>query len=50
MVELEPAEANGWGEAALIACGDEVAEAKATQVMDYARQNEHPLQLQIEKD
>jgi ATP-dependent Clp protease adaptor protein ClpS len=28
----------------------EVAEAKATQVMDYARQNEHPLQLQIEKD
>ena len=28
----------------------EVAEAKASQVMDYARQNEHPLQLQIEKD
>ena len=28
----------------------EVAAAKATQVMDYARQNEHPLQLQIEKD
>ena len=28
----------------------EVAEAKATQVMDYARQNEHPLQLQIEND
>ena len=28
----------------------EVAEAKATQVMDYARQNEHPLQLQIEKE
>ena len=28
----------------------EVAEAKATQVMEYARQNEHPLQLQIEKD
>ena len=25
----------------------EVAEAKATQVMDYARQNEHPLQLQL---
>ena len=28
----------------------EVAEAMATQVMDYARQNEHPLQLQIEKE
>ena len=28
----------------------EVAEAKVTQVMDYARQNEHPLQLQIEKE
>ena len=28
----------------------EVAEAKASQVMDYARQNEHPLQLQIEKE
>ena len=28
----------------------EVAEAKATKVMDYARQNEHPLQLQIEKE
>ena len=28
----------------------EVAEAKATQVMEYARQNEHPLQLKIEKD
>ena len=28
----------------------EDAEAKATQVMDYARQNEHPLQLQIEKE
>ncbi|MCH2554930.1 MAG: ATP-dependent Clp protease adapter ClpS [SAR116 cluster bacterium] len=28
----------------------ELAEAKATQVMDYARQNEHPLQLQIEKE
>ena len=28
----------------------EVAEAKANQVMDYARQNEHPLQLQIEKE
>ena len=28
----------------------EVAEAKAPQVMDYARQNEHPLQLQIEKE
>ena len=28
----------------------EVAEAKTTQVMDYARQNEHPLQLQIEKE
>ena len=28
----------------------EVAEAKATKVMEYARQNEHPLQLQLEKD
>ena len=28
----------------------EVAEAKATQVLEYARQNEHPLQLQIEKE
>ena len=28
----------------------EVAEAKDTQVMDHARQNEHPLQLQIEKE
>lgn len=28
----------------------EIAEAKATKVMDYARQNEHPLQLQIEKE
>ena len=28
----------------------EVAEAKASLVMDYARQNEHPLQLQIEKE
>ena len=28
----------------------EVAEAKATQVMDYARQNAHPLQLQIEQE
>ena len=28
----------------------EVAEAKATKVMDYARQNEHPLQLQLEKE
>ena len=27
----------------------EVAEAKATKVMEYARQNEHPLQLQLEK-
>ena len=26
----------------------EVAEAKATKVMEYARQNEHPLQLQLE--
>ena len=28
----------------------EIAEAKATKVMDYARQNEHPLRLQIEKE
>ncbi|HBP74196.1 MAG TPA: ATP-dependent Clp protease adapter ClpS [Alphaproteobacteria bacterium] len=28
----------------------EVAEAKATKVMEYARQNEHPLQLQLEKE
>ena len=28
----------------------EVAETKAAQVMDFARQNEHPLQLQIEKE
>ena len=31
-------------------CCYEIAEAKATKVMDYARQNEHPLQLQIEKE
>ena len=28
----------------------EVAEAKATKVMEYARQNEHPLQLQLGKE
>lgn len=28
----------------------EVAETKATQVMDFARQNEHPLQCTIEKE
>lgn len=28
----------------------EVAETKATQVMDLARQNQHPLQCTIEKD
>ena len=28
----------------------EVAESKATKVMEYARQNEHPLQLQLEKE
>ena len=28
----------------------EVAEAKASQVMNFARQNEHPLQLQLEKE
>lgn len=28
----------------------EIAEAKATKVMEYARQNEHPLQLQLEKE
>jgi len=28
----------------------EVAEAKASQVMSFARQNEHPLQLQLEKE
>ena len=28
----------------------EIAEAKASKVMEYARQNEHPLQLQLEKD
>lgn len=28
----------------------EVAEAKATKVMEYARANEHPLQLQLEKE
>ena len=28
----------------------EVAEAKAGQVMSFARQNEHPLQLQLEKE
>ena len=28
----------------------EVAETKATQVMDLARQNDHPLQCTIEKD
>ncbi len=28
----------------------EIAESKATQVMDMARQNDHPLQCTIEKD
>ena len=28
----------------------EVAEAKVNQVMTFARQNEHPLQLQMEKE
>jgi ATP-dependent Clp protease adaptor protein ClpS len=28
----------------------EIAEAKATKVMEYARKNEHPLQLQLEKE
>ena len=28
----------------------EVAEAKADQVMTFARKNEHPLQLQLEKE
>ncbi|MDB3891712.1 ATP-dependent Clp protease adapter ClpS [Alphaproteobacteria bacterium] len=28
----------------------EIAEAKASKVMEYARQNEHPLQLQLEKE
>ena len=28
----------------------EVAETKATQVMDLARKNQHPLQMQIEKE
>ena len=28
----------------------EVAETKAAQVMDFARQNEHPLQLQLDKE
>lgn len=28
----------------------EVAETKATQVIDYARKNQHPLQCSIEKD
>jgi ATP-dependent Clp protease adaptor protein ClpS len=28
----------------------EVAETKATQVMDLARKNQHPLQLQLEKE
>lgn len=28
----------------------EVAETKVTQVMDYARQNNHPLQCTLEKD
>ena len=28
----------------------EVAEAKAAQVMTFARKNEHPLQLQLEKE
>ena len=28
----------------------EIAETKATQVMDLARKNQHPLQVQIEKE
>ena len=28
----------------------EVAETKVTEVMDYARKSEHPLQLQIERE
>ena len=28
----------------------EVAETKVTQVMDFARQNDHPLQCTLEKD
>jgi len=28
----------------------EIAETKVTQVVDYARQNEHPLQCTLEKD
>jgi ATP-dependent Clp protease adaptor protein ClpS len=28
----------------------EVAETKASQVMDLARKNQHPLQLQLEKE
>jgi ATP-dependent Clp protease adaptor protein ClpS len=28
----------------------EVAETKVTQVMDFARQNQHPLQCTLEKD
>jgi ATP-dependent Clp protease adaptor protein ClpS len=28
----------------------DVAETKVTQVIDYARQNEHPLQATLEKD
>lgn len=28
----------------------EIAETKAAQVMDFARRNEHPLQLQLEKE
>ncbi|MGC6529896.1 MAG: ATP-dependent Clp protease adapter ClpS [Candidatus Puniceispirillaceae bacterium] len=28
----------------------EIAETKAAQVMNFARQNEHPLQLQLEKE
>ena len=34
-------------------CGDfsyEVAETKVTQVMDFARQHQHPLQCTLEKD
>ncbi|RME66725.1 MAG: ATP-dependent Clp protease adaptor ClpS, partial [Alphaproteobacteria bacterium] len=28
----------------------EVAETKVTQVIDYARKNQHPLQLTLEKE
>ena len=28
----------------------EIAETKATQVMDLARKNQHPLQVQLEKE